>query len=269
MKFCVLGGGSKGNATYVEAGDTRILIDAGFSGIEIDRRLKAIGVDSHGLSAVLITHEHTDHTRGIRVLARKKGVAVLANPPTALATLNGECAGVRVCEFGTGEPFVFQDLHIHPFSVSHDAADPVGFHITDGRWSLGYCTDTGLVSRVMRHRLQGCHALILESNHDPGMLREGPYPAYLQQRVLSKTGHLANRDAAALLADLLHEGLRHVVLSHISETNNSHAMVNTAIAEMFKERAESGNVSGTIRPDVSLALQDRVGEYIQLSGEYW
>jgi phosphoribosyl 1,2-cyclic phosphodiesterase len=157
---------------------------------------------------------------------------------------------------------------VHPFSVSHDAADPVGFHITDGRWSLGYCTDTGLVSRVMRHRLQGCHALVLESNHDPGMLRAGPYPPYLQQRVLSKTGHLANRDAAAFLADLLHDGLRHVVLSHISETNNSPLMVNAAVAEMFEAGGFSGNGAGVRLPGISLAAQDRPGEYFLLAEEY-
>jgi phosphoribosyl 1,2-cyclic phosphodiesterase len=220
MQFSVLGSGSKGNATYIGAGTTAILIDGGFSGIEIQRRLAAIGVDFAAIDAILVTHEHNDHIRGVPVLSRRGNIPVYANPAT-YGSAGGNLNKLhRYNEFETGTAFYFQDLAIHPFSVSHDTSDPVGFVITDGRHSLGYCTDTGRVTRLMQHRLAGCDVLVLESNHDPQLLKHGPYPPYLKQRVQSNKGHLANHEAAAFLKDLLHDALTHVVLAHISETNN-------------------------------------------------
>jgi len=260
MRFCVLGSGSKGNSTYIETGSTRILIDAGFSGKEVERRLHAIDVDVASLSAILITHEHTDHIRGVSPISRRYGVPVFANAATfgAADAVFPALAGFR--EFSTGTSFSFQDVHIHPFSISHDAADPVGYIISDGTCSLGYCTDTGSVSRLMRHRLAGCHALVLESNHDPEMLRNGPYPLYLQQRVRSKTGHLANGEAADFLQDLMHEGLEHVVLAHISEKNNTPELVRRTFGATFK------TPSGNNGPRIVLAAQHRSCEPLTVAG---
>ena len=123
-------------------------------------------------------------------------------------------------EFGTGENFVVNDLEIHPFRISHDTADPVGFVVSDGGSSVGYCTDTGRVTKLISHHVRKCLALILEANHDPQMLMDGPYPMPLKQRVRSNQGHLANGDAARFLADLANSSLQHVVLAHLSETNN-------------------------------------------------
>jgi phosphoribosyl 1,2-cyclic phosphodiesterase len=258
MRFCVLGSGSKGNCTYIEAGGAAILIDAGFSGREVERRLAGIGVDPAGLTALLLTHEHGDHLRGIGVLSRRYRLPVFANPATFRAAGRelGPLASSR--DFETGTSFAFRDLLIHPFSVSHDAADPVGFLIDDGRRSLGYCTDTGVVSRLMAHRLAGCAALVLESNHDPEMLRSGPYPAALQQRVRSTTGHLANSTAADFLAGLLHDRLEHVVLAHISETNNRPQLVEEAVARVL--------VKGGPGLRISLGLQAAAGELVALTG---
>jgi phosphoribosyl 1,2-cyclic phosphodiesterase len=256
MQFCVLGSGSKGNATYVCAGATAILIDGGFSAIEIQRRLATIGVDFASIGAILVTHEHNDHIRGIPVLSRRGSLPVFANPLTYRAAGSSLNQLYRYEEFDTGSTFHFQDLSVHPFSVSHDTRDPVGFVITDGRHALGYCTDTGRVTRLMHHRLAGCHGLILESNHDPEMLRNGPYPPYLKQRVQGKHGHLANHEAAAFLSDLAHDNLRHVVLAHISETNNL-----PRIAQAVTMQALATNGSG---PEVTTAPQDRPTPLISL-----
>jgi phosphoribosyl 1,2-cyclic phosphodiesterase len=260
MRFCVLGSGSKGNCTYVEAGDTAILIDAGFSGREIERRLATIGVDITSVTALLLTHEHSDHLRGAAVLSRRHHLPVFANPGTFQAAGRILDRLYAYQEFETGTSFHFRDLAIHPFSISHDAADPVGFLLGDQRFSLGYCTDTGIVSRLIAHRLAGCHALVLESNHDPEMLRNGPYPMALQQRVRSNTGHLANEMAADLLQGLLHERLEQVVLAHISETNNRpHIVLRSA------QQVLAG--AGCRPPCISLGWQDRAGELLSLTGE--
>jgi len=258
MQFCVLGSGSKGNATYIRAGATAILIDGGFSGIEIQRRLAAIGVDFATIDAILVTHEHNDHIRGVPVLSRRGCIPVFANPATYRAAGSSLNRLHRYLEFDTGSSFHFQDLSVHPFSVSHDTSDPVGFVITDGCHTLGYCTDTGRVTRLMQHRLAACHGLILESNHDPEMLRNGPYPPYLKQRVQSKHGHLANHEAAAFLRDLVHVDLRQIVLAHISETNNQPQI---AHAETMRVLAANGHCL-----EVTTAPQDRPTPLITLDG---
>ncbi|MFA7383276.1 MAG: MBL fold metallo-hydrolase [Desulfurivibrionaceae bacterium] len=263
MRFCVLGGGSKGNATFVESGQTRLLIDAGFSGKEIERRLAGIEVEPQTLSAILITHEHTDHVKGAAILARRFCLPVFINEAT-LAAAGPVLDNLPHCQsFVTGETFAFQDFQIHPFAIFHDAADPVGFLLNNGRLLLGYCTDTGVVSKLMQHRLSNCHGLVLEANHDPELLRNGPYPVPLQQRVRGKSGHLANAEAADFLSDILHDGLEHVVLSHLSETNNRPHLAEEAMASALAAlRGRLGD--GCLVPAISLAHQDRVGEVVIL-----
>jgi phosphoribosyl 1,2-cyclic phosphodiesterase len=220
MKICVLGSGSRGNCTLVESGGTTLLIDAGFSGIEIQRRLNVIGRDFDSITAILMTHEHNDHISGVGVVSRRCRVPVHANPATHLAAEGRVGKLFSRCEFGTGESFEVGGLHVHPFAVSHDTADPVGYVISDGKNSVGYCTDTGKVTTLIEYHLRKCDVLVLESNHDPGMLRDGPYPLYLQQRVRSNQGHLANGDTGKLLQKLAGNSLNHVVLAHLSEVNN-------------------------------------------------
>ena len=257
----MLGSGSKGNCTFIESGRTRILFDGGFSGADTARRLAAIGVDPHSLSAILVTHEHGDHVRGVGVLSRKYKLMVHANDATfkaagrELTKLHGRQ------HFGAGETFFLQDLKIHPFAISHDAADPVGFIVEDQAVKIGYCTDTGSISKLMQHRLSGCHSLVLESNHDPDLLRNGPYPPALQQRVRSNKGHLANLEAARFLKAIAHAGLGHVVLAHLSETNNRPALALDVVTnELY------GGLNGHPWPRVSLAGQERVGEVVHVGG---
>lgn len=232
MNFCVLGSGSKGNCTLIESGSTAVLIDAGFSGKEISRRLGLIGRSVDQLSAILITHEHGDHISGAGVLSRQLSLPVYANPGTHRAAEAKVNKLHRRAEFETGAAFCVDGLEIHPFRISHDTADPVGFVVSDGSSSLCCCTDTGRITALIRQRTCRCQALILEANYDPQMLADGPYPLHIQQRVRSSQGHLANGDAARFLAELAGSSLRQVVLAHLSETNN---LPDLALARMKQE----------------------------------
>lgn len=220
MQFSVLGSGSRGNSVLVQSATTAILIDNGFSGKELARRLALHGLSLEMLDAVFVTHEHNDHTGGVGVVSRRCKLPVYANEATFGAGEKRMGKLHRRCEFETGDLIEFQDLAIRSFRVSHDTADPVGYVVESDTRRLGYLTDTGKVTHLMGQRLKGCHGLILEFNHDPELLRTGPYPLPLQQRVRSNQGHLANRDAGNFLQTLLHAQLRHVVLAHLSDTNN-------------------------------------------------
>lgn len=254
MRFCVLGSGSKGNCTYVESGGGALLIDAGFSGIEIERRLASVGLDMARVGAILVTHEHSDHVAGVGVLSRKYRLPVYANLGTR------EAAGAVLSKlyafepFTTGSSFTFSPFTIHPFAISHDTVDPVGFTIDDGHCVFGYCTDTGMVSRLIHHHLSRCQGLVMECNHDLEMLKNGPYPPALQQRIRSKAGHLANPEAIAFVQGLIHEGLQHVVLAHISQSNNCHDLVRLEV--------ERSAMSET---QIALAFQGKPGEVVVLS----
>jgi phosphoribosyl 1,2-cyclic phosphodiesterase len=258
MRFCVLGSGSKGNSTYVESQGVAILIDAGFSGIEMERRMRSVGLDIDAVCALLVTHEHGDHISGVGVLSRKLHIPVFINALTCEASGKTLAKLHEVREFQTGASFNFRHLNIHPFAISHDTADPVGFTIADERSSVGYCTDTGMVSRLIHHHLANCNGLVLESNHDLEMLRNGDYPPALQQRIRSKNGHLANPDSLKFLADIMHQNLRHIVLAHISESNNCRELVQVQVDRFMASQPAD------LIPVITLARQDRAGEVVTL-----
>ena len=220
MRFSVLGSGSRGNCVFIESGGTAILIDGGFSGKEIARRLALIGRTSDGLDGIFVTHEHHDHIEGVGVMSRRCSLPVFANEGTFSGAEKRLKKLFKRNEFNTGDTLDFRDFQVRSFGVSHDTNDPVGFVVRDGHHALGYCTDTGIVSTLVASRLQSLDSLILEFNHDPDMLRNGPYPPSLQQRVRSNQGHLANTTSAKLLKKIVHARLQHVILAHLSETNN-------------------------------------------------
>lgn len=224
MQFFVLGSGSKGNSLYIESGQTSILIDAGFSGKELVKRMALHGKQPNDLDGLFLSHEHGDHIKGAGVLSRRCQLPVYANSGTFQGSDKVVKKLHKRIEFETGSVTELQDLTIRSFRISHDTLDPVGYLISDGRFSVACCTDTGTVSQLIRMRLSNCDALILEFNHDPGMLKSGPYPFSLQQRVRSNQGHLANEDAADFLQSLVHDTLQYVVLAHLSETNNTPAI---------------------------------------------
>lgn len=258
MRFSVLGSGSKGNSVYIESDGTGLLIDNGFSGKELERRLTSIGRNLDKISAICLTHEHNDHVSGAGIISRRCKIPVHANVGTFRGAEKKTGKLHRRVEFNTGDTVAIGNLEVQSFAVSHDTADPVGFVISDGKQYLGYCTDTGMVTRLMKLRLSGCHGLIIEFNHDPEMLRNGPYPLMLQQRVRSNQGHLANSEGAGLVAEILHSRLRYCVLAHLSETNNSPALALAAAAPCFSHHHGS---------EMILARQDQPTQLLTLEVE--
>jgi len=221
LAVCVLASGSKGNAIFVSNGETAILVDAGLSGIEIERRLESKNLNPRMLDAIFVSHEHSDHIQGVGVLSRRFHLPVYITPKTMEAAANqlGRIKNVRFFECGVS--FMVGSLTIHPFSISHDAVDPAGFTISHADRKIGIATDLGIGTAVVKEHLKLCDVLILEANHDPAMLAEGPYPWPIKQRIKGRTGHLSNEDAYKLLNEIGHRNLKHVILAHLSEINNT------------------------------------------------
>lgn len=255
MLFSVLGSGSRGNSVYVESGGTGILIDAGFSGKEVQARMKSIDRDLSNICAICITHEHHDHISGAGVLSRRCRIPVYANAGTFVAGEKKFGQLFEKIEFCTGDTLEIGGLMVRSFRVSHDTEDPVGYIITDGRSSLGYCTDTGKVSHLMEARLSSCDAIVLEFNHDLEMLRNGPYPLPLQQRVRSSRGHLSNEDGATFLAKLVAGKVRLAVLAHLSEKNNTPELASYAAKQIFRDSSTAADIKFVLaRQSVAMGL---------------
>jgi phosphoribosyl 1,2-cyclic phosphodiesterase len=232
MRICLLASGSKGNSILVESGQTRLLIDAGLSARELRKRLDSIGVDAESLTALLITHEHGDHVRGLGPLVRQLDLPVYLQSELAGKLPDvGKPACVR--EFVDGEEFAINDLTIRPFAITHDCLAPVGFSLTGEHGKVGVATDLGVVTRLVTQCLRDCRALVLETNHDEELLRDGPYPWKLKQRVRSNHGHLSNTAGGSLLEDVLWSGLESVFLSHLSETNNRPELAVEAVSAVL------------------------------------
>lgn len=223
MRCTILASGSKGNCTVIEGKTTTILIDAGLSAKECLLRMERAGIDPAQIAALLVTHEHGDHTRGIDVLSRKLEIPLHATRGTLADFLNHRRTSAKPLVHHTcrdGEPFSVGDLVIEPFAISHDAAEPCGFIVREGDLRFGYCTDTGIVTPHVHDLLRVCDGIVLESNHCPDMLANGPYPESLKRRIRSKRGHLSNPDAASCLRDF-GKDVPELILAHLSETNNT------------------------------------------------
>jgi phosphoribosyl 1,2-cyclic phosphodiesterase len=221
ITLCMLSSGSKGNSIYISDGATSVLIDAGLSGIEIERRMKSKGLSPENLDAIIVSHEHADHIHGVGVLSRRFAVPVYISRKTYKAALPflGKIEEIRTFECGFG--FNIENVSFHPFSVSHDAEDTSGFTVSENGTKIGIATDLGIATAMVKEHLKKCTVLVLEANHDPDMLANGPYPWPLKQRIRSRTGHLSNEESRVLLKEIQHDSLEHVILSHISETNNT------------------------------------------------
>ncbi len=225
----VLASGSKGNATIVEVGNTKIMIDAGISCKKLTEGMTQLGINPGDLSAVFITHEHSDHIGGLRVFSKKYGIPTFANQAT---WRNMKCIDELrrdIIQVLNG-PVIIGDIAIDSFDVSHDAANPVGYCLHAYDEKLTYLTDCGYVSRACIDAVEGCNSLILESNHDVNMLRRGSYPAELKRRVLGKYGHLSNEQAGQIVGNLacLPE---EIFLAHLSEENNLPSIALRAMKE--------------------------------------
>jgi phosphoribosyl 1,2-cyclic phosphodiesterase len=238
LRLAVLGSGSGGNAVVIESAGRRILLDAGFSCRELETRLKAVGISPSSLQALILTHEHIDHSRGAGRLAKRHKLPVYATA----GTLEGIRlpAGTPTVVLRSGEPCEAAGFLVEPFTLPHDAREPVGFMVQDGAGRrVGLAADLGSRTQLAWARLGELDALLLETNHDLDMLRNGPYPWSLKQRVAGRHGHLSNREAAEGLAELLCDRLRQVVLYHLSRTNNLPALAAAAIGEVL-DRERSG-----------------------------
>ena len=218
LRICILASGSSGNAIYVESPETALLIDAGLSARQIKLRLQAIDRHPADLDAICITHEHSDHTAGIRVLHKKYATPLYANGETARNSRNTKHLPWNL--FSTGSPFSIGDIHLHPFQLPHDAYDPVGFVLTRGTARVGIATDLGMVTTLAREHLRNCNLIILETNHDTDLVRSSSRPWHLKQRILSRQGHLSNETAAELLAEVAGSTLQQVFVAHLSRECN-------------------------------------------------
>ncbi len=234
MRVGILGSGSGGNAIVIESGPRRILIDAGFSCRELGRRMAALAVAPESLGAVVLTHEHIDHCRGADRFAKRYGVPVFATAGTFAGAGLGEAAAARSAVLRSGEPCLVNGFQIEPFQLPHDAREPVGLVVEDeSGCRLGLVADCGTRSRLAWARLHSLDILVLETNHDLDMLRSGPYPWPLKQRVAGRHGHLSNREAADGVPELVGDRLGWVVLYHLSRTNNLPALAAATIGEVL------------------------------------
>lgn len=236
MRFASLGSGSRGNATLIECGATRLLLDCGFAAREAERRLEHLGVAPESLSAILVTHEHQDHIKGVGPLARRHGLPVWITHGTYRQGRCGELPDAQLIH-SHQLPFRIGSVTIQPYPVPHDAREPAQYTFSSGNSRLGVLTDSGSITPHIQQILSGCHALLLEFNHDQAMLSAGPYPPSLQRRVGGRLGHLNNEQAVSLLADLDHARLRHLVVAHVSEQNNHPEKVRDSILSRLPQLA--------------------------------
>lgn len=223
MRCTILASGSKGNCLLVEGAAGALLIDAGLSAKETLRRLTAAGRSPNLIQAILVTHEHGDHIGGVEVLSRRLGIPVHATEKTVWDFIENRCRSknsLTTCTCTYEETFSVGDFRIEPFKTSHDALEPCGFIVRENGAVLGVCTDTGIVNDRMTEKLLRCDGVILESNHCPVMLKEGPYPESLKRRIRSDQGHLSNTAAAECLCHLA-GNVPTIVLAHLSEINNT------------------------------------------------
>lgn len=252
--FCPLASGSKGNCIFLGTGKTKVLIDAGISAKSLEARLNEINVELSEIDAILITHEHTDHIQGLKTLAFKMGIPVLANHETAKGIVETfqDCPKFKI--FSTGETFEFGDLEIHPFTIQHDTLDPVAFTIRTGDLKLGFCTDLGFATTLVQSQLQQCDYLYLESNHQISMVHASSRPMIYKQRVLSRSGHLSNEACGTLLSQVYHPKLKHVHLAHLSSECNSPETALQVVGSILEANG--------IRLDLTTAPQDKISRAI-------
>lgn len=262
MKFCSLYSGSSGNSIFIGTERTRILIDAGMSFKKISEALLCIGENACDLNAVLITHEHSDHVKGIGVLYKRLGIPVYANANT-WNSLEAEASKIDIkdiCYFNTEEGFEIGDIWVKPFSIPHDAAEPVGFSLHIGDKKVTTATDIGHMTRKLLDDFIKSDLLFLESNHDVEMLKVGKYPWFLKQRILGENGHLSNDMAGKVIAWMAEQGTTRFCLGHLSRENNFPELAYQTVCNALSEKCI--NAGADVLLDV--ALRDRAGKIVEL-----
>ena len=255
--FCPLFSGSSGNAVYVGAGDTHLLIDAGVSAKAVMGALATLGVNPASLQGILVTHEHSDHIRGVGTLSRKLNVPVYANEGTwaAMGGKLGEVSPRNQRVFRTGEDFYIQNIDVSPFAIPHDAAAPVGFALHALGHKAAVATDLGHLQQGWMRAVAGADVLLLEANHDTMMLERGRYPQALKARIRGRNGHLSNEDCGKALCELVASGVRTCVLGHLSDENNLPELAYQAVRDALSARGIACGEDCWL----DVAWRDRVG----------
>ncbi len=264
MRICTIRSGSSGNCIYVGSSNTHLLIDAGISGKQIEAGLNEIGITPDDIDAVLVTHEHRDHINGLGVILRRHGFPVYTAAGTYEEILYGNEIGKipegLFNEISANNEFFIGDIKINPFSIMHDAADPLGFRFETGGNSFAVVTDLGCYDDYIVNQLEELDGVLIETNHDVHMLEAGAYPYYLKRRILGNKGHLSNETASALLQEILHDNMKNILLGHLSKENNYPALaLQTVCAEITM--GETPYKSGDFKIDI--ARRDAIGELIE------
>lgn len=257
MKYCSIASGSSGNCHYIGYKDTNILIDAGLSGKRITKGLDEIDIDANKLNGIFVTHEHSDHIKGIGVLSRKYDLPIFVNYKTwnAIKEKIGKVKEENIKIFENDKEYAIGDMEIKPFSITHDAVDPVGFKLTDGKKAISVATDIGHVSDNIKENLLGSKLIVLESNYDKEMLLMGSYTYALKKRVMSDIGHLSNEAAAKFAVELIKNGAENLLLAHLSRENNFPALAfetsNHILTENGMKIGKDANLEVLMRDDRS------------------
>lgn len=257
MIFCNLGSGSKGNSTYIQDKGPALLIDQGFSLKNLMVRMEKVELEPQQVEAILLTHEHSDHLSGVGIFARRFGVPVYTTSITRKRIPEKISKNIRIVEFTSGDELNIAGMKVKTFHIPHDAADPIGIVVSGTKHRIGIVTDIGNEVKYLREYLNNLDLLFLESNHDPFMLDNGPYPLWLRSRIKSRVGHLSNEQALGVYKQLSLDGrLKYLILAHLSEQNNTPELV-------LKKFLLSSGKSKSL-PQIHVATQHAPGKLIEL-----
>ena len=251
MEFCTIASGSSGNSLYIGTKHTRILIDAGVSGKRLTEGLAQLSLQGGDIDALFVTHEHFDHIKGAGVFSRKFDVPIYATMETwdAMEENLGKIAAWNKRYVYEGETCVINDLCVRPFSIPHDAANPVGYSVSAQQKKITVATDIGHVTDIIRENITDSDVLLLEANHDEELLRKGGYPWHLKQRILGERGHLSNRTAGELLAEVMSGKMKHIFFGHLSEENNRPYLAYETVEEILQ--THHIRLGGALRMDMA------------------
>lgn len=238
MRLIVLGSGSSGNALYIEAGATSVLVDVGLSAKETARRMVDAGINPRRLSGIVVTHEHADHIKGVRVMSKTVGAPVFISQSTRKECAFGDGGGVHWGDtISSSQDFQIGDLEFHPFTIPHDGVDTFAFTVQSQNVKCGIVTDLGYITQLVAERLRGCDFVMIEANHDRDMLKVGPYPWPLKQRIASNTGHLSNDEMGRWLKEDFDGHATHIVLAHLSRRCNHPELARLTAVQALEARA--------------------------------